>query len=127
MCSSDLIASARERVVVLGPDLASLRNTRSILQFVGRHTGSKRAITLLNRNGLPGGLALPLIEKGLEQKPDFIIPDYGRMMLRAFNLGKPAIQTSRTFQRAIAPVVQELSGTQMEAGSKSLLNRLLGR
>ena len=122
-----LIASARERVVVLGPDLASLRNTRSILQFVSRHTGSKRAITLLNRGGLPGGLAQALVEKGLEQKPDFIIPDYGRTMLRAFNLGKPAIQTSRPFQRAMAPLVQEVSGTQMESGSKTLINRLLRR
>jgi len=113
--------------VVLGPDLASLRNTRSILQFVSRHTGSKRAITLLNRSGLPGGLASQLVEKGLEQKPDFIIPDYGRTMLRAFNLGKPAIQTSRPFQRAMAPLIQEVSGTQMEAGSKTLINRLLRR
>ena len=52
-----LITQARERVVVMGPDLASLRNARSILQFVSRHTGAKRALTVLNRNGLPGGLA----------------------------------------------------------------------
>ena len=122
-----LIAAARERVVVFGPDLASLRNTRSILQFVGRHTGSKRAITLLNRGGLPGGLALALIEKGLEQKPDIIVPDYGRAMLRAFNLGKPAILSSRPFQRALAPLVQEVSGTQMEGSTKSLLSRLVRR
>ncbi len=120
-----VIASARERVVVLGPDLASLRNTRSVLQFVGRHTGSKRAITLLNRSGLPGGLALSLIEKGLEQKPDFVIPDYGRVMLRAFNLGKPAIMSNRPFQRALAPLIQEVSGTQMEAGIQSVFKRWL--
>ena len=122
-----LITEARERIVVMGPDLASLRNTRSILQFVSRHTGAKRAITVLNRNGLAGGLALPLIEKGLEQKPDFVIPDYGRGMLHAFNLGKPAIESSRPFQRALAQLVQEVSGTQMAGGARSMLSRLLRR
>lgn len=122
-----LINAARERVVVLGPDLVSLRNTRSILQFINRNSSTKRAITVLNRVALPGGLTLPLIEKGLEQKPDFQVPDFGRTMLRAINLGQPVIQSSRPFQRALAPLVQEVSGTQMVEQSSSLFARLLRR
>lgn len=122
-----LIASARERVIVLGPDLPSLRNTRTILQFIGRHAEAKRAITVLNRAGMAGGLSPTLIEKGLEQKPDFVIPDYGRAMLRALNLGKPAVETNKQFQRALAPLIQEVSGTQTVTQSTSFLGRILRR
>ena len=122
-----LIASARERVVVLGPDLPSLRNTRTILQFIGRHAEAKRAITVLNRAGTSGALAPALIEKGLEQKPDFTIPDFGRPMMRALNLGKPAIESNRQFQRALAPLIQEVSGTQTVMQTSSLLSRILRR
>lgn len=122
-----LIASARERVVVLGPDLPSLRNTRTILQFIGRHAEAKRAITVLNRAGTSGALAPALIEKGLEQKPDFTIPDLGRPMMRALNLGKPAIESNRQFQRALAPLIQEVSGTQTVTQTSSLLSRILRR
>lgn len=120
-----LIAAARERVVVLGPDLPSLRNTRTLLQFIGRHAEAKRAISVLNRAGLPGALSQPLIEKGLEQKPDFIIPDLGRPMLRALNLGKPAIDSNKQFQRALAPLIQEVSGTQTVQQTSSFLGRIL--
>jgi len=122
-----LINAARERVVVLGPDLVSLRNTRSILQFINRNSGTKRAITVLNRVALPGGLPLSLVEKGLEQKPDFTVPDFGRTMLRAINLGQPVIQSNRQFQRALGPLVQEVSGTPMAEKSQSLFARLLRR
>lgn len=122
-----MIAAARERVVVLGPDLPSLRNTRTILQFISRHAEAKRAITVLNKAGLPGALGQPLIEKGLEQKPDFTIPDLGRPMLRALNLGKPAIESNKQFQRALAPLIQEVSGTQTVSHAASFLGRILRR
>ncbi len=122
-----LIVGARERVVVMGPDLSGLRNTRSILQFISRHAEAKRAITVLNRAGMPGALGQPLIEKGLEQKPDFVIPDFGGSMMRALNLGKPAIESNKQFQRALAPLIQEVSGTQTVTYSTSLLNRIFRR
>jgi hypothetical protein len=50
-------------------------------------------------------------------------------MLKAFNLGQPAIQACPPFKRAMEPLVREVSGvaaTRAGTGGKSSLLGLLG-
>ena len=48
-------------------------------------------------------------------------------MLRALNLGKPAIESNKPFQRALAPLIQEVSGTQTVSSTASFLGRIFRR
>lgn len=80
-----LLKVARQVIVVLTPDVASLRDTQAIRALVTSVTGGDRVITLLNRSDMEGGLKLPLIEKGLGITPEIIIPELGKGMLEAID------------------------------------------
>ena len=59
---------------------------------------------------MPGGLAMAMIEQGLGSKPAFQIPDLGKQMGRAANLGKPALGECAAFRKAMALLAQEITG-----------------
>ncbi|MEJ0020214.1 MAG: P-loop NTPase [Acetobacteraceae bacterium] len=118
---------ARQVVVVLTPDVASLRDTQAIRQLVLGLTGADRVITVLNRADMKGGLELPMIEKALGIKPDVVIPDLGKRMLEAINLGVPAVQRVPALRRHLAPLLREIAGVVGGSGGRSWLRRLFGR
>jgi pilus assembly protein CpaE len=119
-----VLALARQVVVVLGPDVASVRDARGIRSMVKVLTGSDRVITVLNRADSKKGLNLKLMEKGLGSPPDITIPDLGPAMLEAFNLGIPALQRVPALGRHLAPLLREIAGTQT-APQRSWLMRML--
>jgi pilus assembly protein CpaE len=118
---------ARQVIVVMTPDVASLRDTQAIRNLVVGVTGSDRVITLLNRHDMEGGLSVDLIEKGLGVRPDIIIPELGKGMLEAINLGVPAVQRVPGLRRALAPLVRELTGVAPASQARSWLRRLFRR
>ena len=118
---------ARQVVVVLTPDVASLRDTQAIRQLVTGITGADRVITLLNRSDMKGGLQHELIQKALGVPPDIVIPELGARMLEAINLGVPAVQKVPALRRHLAPLVREITGVQQAGGALSWLRRLIGR
>ena len=118
------ISMFRQVVVVMGPDVASLRDAQGIRRLVTKATGSDRCLTVLNKADIKGGLQLPLIEKGLGAKPDIIIPDLGRKMIDAVNLGVPALRHVPTLARHLAPLVREVAGVA-EGRKKWSLRRIL--
>ena len=120
-----VIELARHVVVVLEPDIASLRNARAIRNLVIATTGADRVLMVLNRADLKSGLSLPLIRKGLEREPDISIPDLGRRMAEAVNLGVPAVQRVPALRDQIGPLIREISGTGGKK-TKSWLQRMLG-
>jgi pilus assembly protein CpaE len=118
------IVMARQVVVVMGPDVASLRDAQAIRQFVVGTTGADRAVTVLNRADIKGGLQLGLIARGLGAMPDTIIPDLGRRMIEAVNLGVPASQRVPALGRHLAGLVREITGVGASAASASWLRRM---
>jgi pilus assembly protein CpaE len=122
-----MLTLARQVVVVLTPDVASLRDTQNIRRLVTGITGADRVITVLNRSNMPGGIERQLIDKALAGKPDVIIPDLGRGMLEAINLGVPAVRRVSSLRRYLAPLVHEISGVKPGSGGRSWLRKLLGR
>lgn len=119
-----VLAIAREVVVVFGPDVASVRDVRAIRHMVKVVTGTDRVMTLLNRAEVRKGITVKLIEKGLGAAPDIVIPDLGSGMLEAFNLGVPALQRVPAFARHLAPLLREISATQTTS-ERSWLMRML--
>ncbi len=119
------VVMARQVVVVMGPDVASLRDAQAIRQFVIGTTGSDRVVTVLNRADAKGGLAANLIERGLGGKPDAVIPDLGRRMIEAVSLGVPALRRVPALGRHMAGLVREITGLGAVAMPTSWLRRML--
>ncbi len=122
-----VLAASRQRVVVLGPDIAGIRDATAARKFstIGpAHT----VVTVLNRAGAPGMLKTKLVEEGLGAAPDIVIPDLPKELPRAANLGRPALHESAALRRALAPLTQEVSAVRAQPGrAPSLLARLFGR
>ena len=87
--------------------------------------GKNRVFTLLNRANRAGGLPTATIVQALGAKPDMMIPDLGKGMTQAVNLGIPALQHVSKLRRHLAPIVREIAGVGAER--KGWLRRLLGR
>jgi len=119
------VVMARQVVVVMGPDVASLRDAQAIRQFVIGTTGNDRVVTVLNRADAKGGLAASLIERGLGGKPDAVIPDLGRRMIEAVSLGVPALRRVPALGRHMAGLVREITGLGAVATPTSWLRRIL--
>jgi len=119
------IVMARQVVVVLGPDVASLRDAQAIRQFVIATTGSDRVVTVLNRADTKGGLQPSLIARGLGAMPDTVIPDLGRRMLEAVSLGVPALRRVPALAKHMEGLVREITGIGAAAAPQSWLRRVL--
>lgn len=122
-----VLARARHVVLVLGPDVASIRDTVSVRKLVAMTGAAGRVITVLNGLGRRGYLPIKLVAEGIGGPPDVVIPDLPRQLPRAANLGRPALKDSAVFRRSLAQLSQEISAVRASAQSRSFLARLLGR
>lgn len=118
-----VIALARHVMVLLEAEVTGLRNARALRTMVKQINGSNRVFTVLNRADRGGGLQGPMIETGLGASPDIVIPDLGKRMTEAVNLGVPAIRRVPALRRHLAPMVREITGIRT-GRSDSWLGRL---
>lgn len=123
-----VMAAARQVLIPFGPDVAGVRDALALKKLVIGQGCGAHPILVLNRAGMPGGLTDPLVREGLGGPPDCVMPWMPKPMLRALNLGQPALRTSAGFRRALSPLVREVSGTAVERRRGSLFGWLgLGR
>jgi pilus assembly protein CpaE len=118
-----VIALSRHVLVLLEPEVTGLRNAHALRAAVTSIAGQDRVFTLLNRADRSGGLPRAAIAKALGAEPDMIIPDLGKRMTEAVNLGIPALKHVSRLRRHLAPIVREITG--VGAGRKGWLRRLL--
>ncbi len=117
------LAAARLRIMVLGPDVAGIRDVVAARKLLAAG-GTPRVMTVLNRAGMPGTLKTKLVQEGLGAPPDVVIPDLPRVLPRAANLGRPALRESAALRRALGPLTQEIAAVRAEARPPSLFGRL---
>jgi pilus assembly protein CpaE len=124
-----VIAVARHRVMVMGPDVASIRDAGAARRMVAALAGGAAPMLVLNRGGMRGALSAALVAEGLGNAPDITIPDLPGQLPKAMNLGRPALHDSAAFRRALAPLAQEISGSGVHAAAGRLkrLQRLWRR
>lgn len=115
---------SRHVLVLLEAEVTGLRNAHALRNAVTNIAGKDRVFTLLNRADRPGGLPRATILKALGAEPDMVIPDLGKGMTQAVNLGIPALKHVRGLRRYLAPIVREITG--VGAQPKGRLRRLLG-
>ncbi|MGC8477992.1 MAG: AAA family ATPase [Acetobacteraceae bacterium] len=105
----DLLDLAHQRILVLEPTLAAMRDTLRLLGLPAGPNQTQGAVLVLNRLGLPGGLSRRQIEDGLKTKIDIVIPDMPKPLRQAANLGEPAIVTSTALARLIGDLARQVA------------------
>lgn len=111
-----VISLSRHVMVLLESEVTGLRNAHALRAAVINIAGKDRVFTLLNRAGRPGGLPRAAVVKALGAEPDIVVPDLGKGMTEALNLGIPALKHVRKLRRHLAPIVREISGVAAERG-----------
>ncbi|MBB4369416.1 pilus assembly protein CpaE [Bradyrhizobium sp. cir1] len=119
-----VIELSRHVLVLLEAEVTGLRNAHALRTAVTNIAGKDRVFTLLNRANRAGGLPMATMVKALGAEPDMVIPDLGKGMTQAVNLGIPALKHVRRLRRHLAPIVREITG--IGAGRKGRFRRLLG-
>lgn len=122
-----VLQRARHVVLVMGPEVASIRDTVSIRKLVAATGGAGRVITVLNGLGRRGYLPIKLVTEGIGGPPDVVIPDLPRQLPRAANLGRPALKDSPQLRRCLAKLTQEIAAVRSSATPRSFFARLFGR
>nr|GAJ30853.1 hypothetical protein BDOA9_0100240 [Bradyrhizobium sp. DOA9] len=118
-----VIEQSRHVLVLLEAEVTGLRNAHALRTAVTNIAGKDRVFTLLNRADRAGGLPMATMVKALGAEPDMVIPDLGKGMTQAVNLGIPALKHVRKLRRHLAPIVREITGIGAER--KGRLRRLL--
>ena len=120
-----VIALSRHVLVLLEAEVTGLRNAHALRAAVKNIAGKNKVFTVLNRANRAGGLPLATIIQGMGGKPDMIIPDLGKGMTEAVNLGIPALKHVRKLRRHLAPIVQEIAavGDQPKGWFRRLFRR----
>jgi pilus assembly protein CpaE len=100
----------------MDPSLAAIRDTVRLLGLPKGPMQDQRAVVLLNRNGVPGGLSRKQVEEALKMKVDVSIPDLPRQVGNAATLGEPVMATSASFRNGIIDVVRQVASIRLLDG-----------
>jgi pilus assembly protein CpaE len=105
----------------MDPTLASIRDTVRLLALTRGRTQDQRAIVVLNRAGVSGGLNRRQVEEALKMKVDVVIPDMPRQISNAATLGEPAIATCGGLRGAIVELARQVASARLlDASSEAL-------
>jgi pilus assembly protein CpaE len=105
----DLLDLVDQRVLVMEPTLAAVRDTLRLLALPGGEEQSQRAIVVLNRVGIAGGLTRRQVEDALKMKVDIAIPDLPRQIGNAATLGEPAMASSGGFRAGVNELSRQVA------------------
>lgn len=114
----DLMQLAHQRVFVMPPTLAGIRDTLRLLAIPNGPAQPRRTIVVLNRAGMAGGLETRLIVKELQMTPDIVIPEIQIAAERTQNSDRPVVQESRPFRDAMQTLAREVGFNSREVGEK---------
>lgn len=109
----DLLDLVHQRVLVMEPTLAGVRDAVRLLALPAGPAQKQRAVIVLNRLGIPGGLNRRQVEDALKMKVDVVIPDLPRQMGNAATMGEPAIVKSSGFRGGMLELARQVAFVRM--------------
>jgi len=109
----DLLDLVDQRVLVMEPTLAAVRDTLRLLSLPNGARQSQRATVVLNRVGIPGGLTRRQVEDALKMKVDVAIQDLPRQVGNAATMGEPAMTSSSGFRNGILELTRQVAGHRL--------------
>lgn len=110
---SDLLKLAHQRVLVMDPTLASVRDMLRLLALPNGPAQSRRGVVVLNRDPIPGGLNRRQLEEGLKMKPDIVIPNLPKVVAHAANMGEAAMAVRGGFRNGMLALAREVAFVQL--------------
>ena len=113
----DLLDIVDQRILVMDPSLAAIRDTVRLLGLPKGPRQDQRAVVVLNRAGQPGGLTRKQVEEALKMKVDVAIPDLPRQVGAAATLGEPVMATSKGFRDGIIDIVSQVASVRLLDGN----------
>jgi len=121
---AQVLRMARQVLVVMTPDLVSVRDADRIRRWAVDSGSAAQTTFVLNRGGIAGGLKPALVRQELAGATIFVVPDVNKAILRAGNLGIPAIKASGAFRRSLLALTQEVAGQGADRPARSWLGRM---
>jgi pilus assembly protein CpaE len=80
---------------------------------------ARRAVLVLNRLGMPGGLNKRQVEEALRMSVDVTFPDLPKLLCAAENLGEPAVKQRSGFRTGIFDLAKEVAFAPSAVPAKS--------
>jgi pilus assembly protein CpaE len=108
----DLLELAHQRVLIMTPSLASIRDTLRLLSLPPGPAQARRAVIVINRAGMPGGLNRRQVEDALRMAVDVVISDQPRPLAHAESLGQPAAKVTGAFRNGIMDLAKQVTFAQ---------------
>ena len=113
----DLLHLAHQRVLVMMPTLASIRDTLRLLAVPNGPAQPRRAVVVLNRSNMQGGLDPRRVADALKMQPDIIIPEVRRSVERAASLGTPVAKDRGPVRTAMVALAREVGFMDRDTGT----------
>ena len=123
----DLLMLAHQRVLVMDPTLASVRDALRLLALPNGPRQPRRGVLVLNRDALPGGLSRRQVEDGLKMKPDVVIPDMPKVVGPAASMGEPAMAARGGFRAGMLLLAREVAFVRLLDGDAAQSSPAKGR
>jgi len=115
----DLLTLAHQRVLVMEPTLACVRDALRLLALPNGPMQPRRAVLVLNRLNCPGGLSRAQVREALQLEPDVVIPDLPKLVGHAATLGQPAAATRGGFRKGMLALAREVAFVRLLSGSEA--------
>jgi pilus assembly protein CpaE len=102
----DLLDQAHQRVLVMEPTLACVRDALRLLSLPHNNAQGRRPVIVLNRLGVTGSLTRRKVEDALKTKVDVVIPDLPRAVENAATLGEAIAKGRNGYRRGIVELAR---------------------
>jgi pilus assembly protein CpaE len=132
----ELLMMAHQRVLVMDPTLASVRDMLRLMALPNGPHQPRRGVLVLNRDTMRGGLNRRQLEEGLKMRPDVIIPDLPKVVGHAASMGEAAVAVRGGFRDAMLLLAREVAFVRLldsdtpqntaASGGAGRLRRFLG-
>jgi pilus assembly protein CpaE len=105
----DLLMLGHQRVLVMDPTLAAVRDMLRLLALPNGPLHVHRAVVVLNHMGRTGELTRRQVEDALKMKVDIAIPDLPKLLNNAASMGEPAALRG-AFHKGILALLAQVAG-----------------
>jgi pilus assembly protein CpaE len=116
----DLLELSHQRIIVMEPTLASIRDALRILALPAGGSEGRRPVIVLNRLGMRGALTRRKVEEALKMKIDVAMPDLPRSMQMAATMGEAAVGSRNGFARGIVELARQTAFVRLLDAPKAV-------
>ncbi len=122
-----LLKGSDDRLLVVTPELPTLRNLRKALDLHGRANGKEPPRVVLNQYQEGLGLTSRDVEDGLGERLSLVLEKDDLKVLQSINVGRPEVRGGRSrFARKLMDLARTVAGPEdVVVPKKGLLERLL--